>query len=180
MRAFFGIGLPAQIRREVKGFTDNIRSSLPRMKWVEEENLHITLRFLSEVDEKRIPEISSAASKAAKAVKQFSTILGRLGAFPNSRKARVFWWGLARGAEDAGQIFNNLERNLVNSGFEPERKPYHPHITLARLRNPVPLPVDDFKPPEHLGFPASTFTLYQSILTPQGPIYKVIEEFRLG
>jgi 2'-5' RNA ligase len=179
MRAFFGISLPSQIRREVKGFTDNIRSSLPRMKWVEEENLHITLRFMGEVDEGRIPEISSAAEDAAKSAKQFEVILGDLGAFPNPRKARVFWWGLDLGVEESTNLFTNLERNLVHSGFTPERKRYHPHITLARLRNPAPLPVDDFKPPEHLGFTASTFTLYRSTLTPQGPIYDILKEFKL-
>jgi len=149
------------------------------MKWVEADNLHITLRFLGEVDEGRIPDISSAAEDAAKYQKQFKVILGRLGAFPNPRKARVFWWGLEKGAEESATLFTNLERGLVAMGFNPERKRYHPHITLARLRNPTQLPIDSFSVVKDLSFTTDGFTLFQSTLTPQGPIYKIVKEFKL-
>jgi 2'-5' RNA ligase len=180
MRVFFGIGLPPQIRKQIKGFVDSLKPRLPRMKWVEEENLHITLRFLGEVDEARISSISSAANQAASAFRKFDVVLGELGAFPNPRKARVFWWGLAKGAEDSSALFKALEDNLVNQGFDKEKRRYHPHITLARLRYPAPLPLEGLSSPSGLSFTASSFTFYQSTLTPQGPIYKILEDFKLG
>lgn len=180
MRLFFGIGLSPDIRSEVNSFSATLKAQLPKMRWVEARNLHITLRFLGEVDEKRIPEISSAAQEAARSITRFEIILGQLGAFPNSRKARVFWWGLAQGAEESIQLFKQLERNLVSAGFKPEPKRYHPHLTLARLRYPAPLPLDSLTVPEGLSLTVSSYVLYQSTLTPQGPIYKTIEEFKLG
>lgn len=180
MRVFFGIGLPAQIRKQVKGFVDSLKPGLPRMKWVEEENLHITLRFLGEVEEARISSISSAASQSVSSSQRFDIVLGELGAFPNPRRARVFWWGLSRGAEESSALFTALEDNLVNRGFDKEKRRYHPHITLARLRYPASLSLEGLSSPSGLSFTASSFTLYQSTLTPQGPIYKILEDFKLG
>ena len=179
MRVFFGIGLPPDIRKQVGDFSESLKPRLPRMKWVEEKNLHITLRFMGEVEETRLTAIIGAARDAAEALSGFPITLGELGAFPNPRRARVFWWGLSEGAEESSNLFNRLEGCLVNEGFESEKRRYHPHITLARLRYPSPLRLDSFTLPEGLSFTASSFTLYQSTLTPKGPIYKIVEEFKL-
>jgi 2'-5' RNA ligase len=181
MRVFFGIGLPLQIRKQVKGFVDGVKPQLPRMKWVEEENLHVTLRFLGEVDEARIAEVSSAALEASSSMRRFEIVLGGLGAFPNPRRTRVFWWGLSKGNEESTALFKSLESSLVKKGFAPEPKTYHPHITLARLNAPLaPLPLEELSAPGGLSFTCDAFTLYESTLTPKGPIYKIIEEFKLG
>lgn len=174
------MGLPSPVRRAVKEFTDRIKKELPRMKWVEPENLHITLRFVGEVDEFRVPVIRSAAREASETTGKFDISLGCVGAFPNPRKARILWLGLDDGSRESVFLFSSLEKKLVKAGFEAERKRYHPHITLARLRNPSSLALESFNPPTNLSFSASNFTLYQSTLTPQGPIYEIIEEFELG
>lgn len=180
MRVFFGIGLPPDIREQVNGFSETLRTRLPRMKWVEEKNLHVTLRFLGEVEEARIHLVTGAARETASGLEGFRTELGSLGAFPNLRRARVFWWGLSGGAEESMSLFDRLEERLVAQGIEAEKRRYHPHLTLARLRYPAPLPLESFSPPSGLSFTASSFTLYQSTLTPQGPTYKIVEEFKLG
>jgi len=150
------------------------------MKWVEEKNLHVTLRFLGEVEEAGIHLVTGAARETASGLKGFRTELGSLGVFPNLRRARVLWWGLSGGAEESMSLFDRLEERLVAQGFEAEKRRYHPHLTLARLRYPAPLSLEGFNPPSGLSFTASSFTLYQSTLTPQGPIYKIIQEFKLG
>jgi len=150
------------------------------MKWVEEKNLHVTLRFLGEVEEARIHLVTGAARETASGLEGFRTELGSLGAFPNLRRAHVFWWGLSEGAEESMSLFDRLEERLVAQGIEAEKRRYHPHLTLARLRYPAPLPLESFSPPSGLYFTASSFTLYQSTLTPQGPTYKIVEEFKLG
>ncbi|MQY71037.1 RNA 2',3'-cyclic phosphodiesterase [bacterium] len=179
MRVFFGIGLPPDIRKQVGDFSETLRTRLPRMKWVEAQNLHVTLRFLGEVEEARIHLVTRAAREAASGLEGFRMVLGSLGAFPNPGRARVFWWGLFQGAEESSNLFNRLEERLVDQGFESEKRRYHPHITLARLRYPSPLRLDSFTLPEGLSFTAPSFTLYQSTLTPKGPIYKIVEEFKL-
>lgn len=182
MRLFFGIGLPSGIRKDVHHFCESVKNNLPRMKWVEEENLHVTLKFLGEVDESRLGSLSDAARKASGSVKEFDVLPGELGAFPNPKRARVLWLGLKRGAESAAKLFNVLEERLVDAGFEAEEKTYHPHITLARLSPPQSplLTLERLSIPSFPSFICSKFTLYESFLTPKGPIYKVIEEFKFG
>ncbi|MEA3311787.1 MAG: RNA 2',3'-cyclic phosphodiesterase [candidate division WOR-3 bacterium] len=180
MRVFFGIGLPPDIRKQVNSFLEALRTRLPRMKWVEEKNLHVTLRFLGEIEETKVPLVCAAARETASGLEGFRMALGSLGAFPDPRRARVLWWGLSQGAEESGQLFDRLEQRLVAQGIEAEKRRYHPHLTLARLRYPAPLPLESFSTPSALSFTASSFTLYQSTLTPNGPIYKIVEEFKLG
>jgi len=179
MRLFFGIGIPPNIRSEIDVFIQTLKPRLPRMKWVKAENLHITLRFLGDVEEAKLSVLGDAARGAQGSVSEFDAKLGGLGAFPAPGKARVVWLGLASGHEESAALFNSLEANLVKAGFPPERRRYHPHVTLARLRHPAPLPLEEFDPPV-LSFRAAAFTLYKSTLTPGGPIYEVIEEFEIG
>jgi 2'-5' RNA ligase len=180
MRLFFGIGLPAYIRQQILVFTEILRPQLPRMKWVQAHNLHVTLRFLGEVEESRVASVCMQARDAAARLSQFQVTFGELGAFASPSRARVFWWGLSGGVPESTRLFNRLEEGLERLGFEPERNRYHPHLTLARLRYVDSLPLKSFSPPVGISFTASSFTLYQSSLTPQGPIYKIVEEFKFG
>jgi 2'-5' RNA ligase len=180
MRVFFGISLPSQARRRLEEYTTKIRARLPRMKWVEAQNLHVTLRFMGEVADEQIPSIASAAREASLTISAFDILLGRLGAFPDSRRARVLWWGLEEGARQCQALFSSLEAKLIVSGFPREPKRYHPHLTLARLRDPQSLPIESFSTPSDLKFAARSFKLYKSTLTLQGPIYEIIEEFNLA
>lgn len=180
MRVFFAVPLPSDARREVREFADTVKPLLPRMKWVEEENLHLTLRFIGEVDEERLPLLIDAGRDAVHELHTFQAVLGELGAFPHSGKARVLWWGLKRGRDEAVQIFTRLEDELVKRGFESEKRAYHPHVTLARMRRPAPLALRELTPPGSLTAGVKAFVLYKSTLTPQGPIYEILEEFRLG
>lgn len=182
MRLFFGIGLPGGIGKEVYDFCESLKSKLPKMKWVEEENLHVTLRFLGEVDSSRLGSLSDAARKTSSSVKRFEILLGELGAFPNPRKARVFWLGLRKGSDETSGLFTALEERLVGAGFNAEGKSYHPHVTLARLSPPQSplLTLERLSIPSFPSFTCDKFTLYESVLTPKGPIYKVIEEFKFG
>lgn len=177
MRVFLGIGLPSQIRSRVKEFANSISPHLPRMKWVEEENIHITLKFFGETEPEKVDKISEILSTPLKSVKTFNVTLEKLGAFPNSKKARVLWWGLSEGETECVQLFAGIESTLVKQGFPKEEKTYHPHITLARLKFPQSLALDSLPAPTDLSFLATCVTLYESVLTPNGPIYTIIKEF---
>ncbi len=180
MRLFFGVGLPSGVKKEVNAFCLKIREKLPKMKWVEEENLHITMRFLGDVDSTKIGLLTQISEETSRELKKFPVTLGNLGAFPSPAKARVFWWGLREGEKECTELFNILETQLVKNGFEAEDKTFHPHITLARLKFPALLPLERLTTRDTLSFTASSFELYESTLTPKGPIYKIIERFNLG
>lgn len=180
MRLFFGVGLPMGVRKEVWNFCSTIKEKLPKMKWVEEENLHITLRFLGEVEKEKLSTLVQLSDELSRAVKAFPVMLGSLGAFPNPKRARVFWCGLSEGGEGCTRLFNGLEARLQDFGFAPEDKVFHPHITLSRLNPPSTLAIENLSPPPVLSFTCDRFTLYESVLRPQGPLYKTIKEFILG
>lgn len=180
MRLFFGVGLPMGVRKEVWNFCSSIKEKLPRMKWVEEENLHITLRFLGEMEKEKLATLVRLSDEASRTTKAFPVTLGSLGVFPSHKRARVFWWGLSEGGEGCTGLFKRLEARLVDSGFTPEDKAFHPHITLARLNPPSTLAIEDFTTPAGLSFTCNRFTLYESVLRPQGPLYKTIKEFDLA
>jgi 2'-5' RNA ligase len=180
MRLFFGVGLPGRVRKEVSGFCASIKEKLPRMKWVEEENLHVTLKFLGEVEKEKLNALFHITEEATSDFNSFSASLGDLGAFPNPKRARVFWLGLKKGEKECMELFEKLEARLAKNKFPREEKSFHPHITLARLKFPESLQLEELSPPTDLIFFAESVTLYESVLTPKGPIYTIIKEFLLG
>jgi 2'-5' RNA ligase len=180
MRLFFGVGLPSGVRKEVRNFCSSVKEKLPNMKWVEEENLHITLRFLGEVDAEKNTSLIRLSDEASREIKAFPVTPGALGAFPNPERARVFWWGVSEGAQECTSLFEKLEARLVKNGFPAEEKAFHPHITLARLKFPAPLPLEKIRAYSFSPFTCNQFTLYESVLRPEGPLYKIVKEFRLG
>ncbi len=168
------------LQREVSLYTSGIKANLPDMKWVGQENLHITVKFLGEVKASSISKISSVALKASRHLPAFNICLSNLGAFPNASRAKVLWWGLGEGATNVSSLFQTIDSALSLQGFSTDKKRFHPHITLARLRIPSRLSIESFNSPSGLSFSCLKFQLYQSTLTPQGPIYNVIEEFKLA
>ena len=106
------------------------------MGWVKPENLHLTLRFLGEVEEARLPELSKAIASSLQGTSPFPLALGGLGAFPDLRFPRVIWIGVKRGAEELSALQARLEEGLQRIGFSPEDRPFSPHLTLGRVRSP--------------------------------------------
>lgn len=107
------------------------------LKWSGSDLLHITLRFLGGVPERRMPLVMDAASGVASHTLPFSLSLSGLGAFPTVQKPRVIWVGLDRdaGYERLQTLYENLDSKLTERGFQPEERSFSPHITLARTRD---------------------------------------------
>lgn len=103
--------------------------------WVKRENLHWTLRFLGEQDEEGCHRAEEAAREAAARHAAFEVRLGSPGAFPNARRARVLWLGLAQGSDAMRALAQSLERALGSRGFGPADQPFAPHLTIGRVRD---------------------------------------------
>jgi len=165
---------------------ENIRSGLARIchgikgaRWTPEEQLHLTLRFIGEVDRlttRRIDEVLRELKFAP-----FSISLAGCGVFPPRGMPRILWAGLARSDELFG-LQARLESRLVNrAGIAPEERKYHPHLTLARLKKPATKHVRDFLA-LHGGLASPAFTvdrfhLYESRLTGNGAIHTRLETY---
>jgi 2'-5' RNA ligase len=140
MRVFVGIELPDAIKEQAAKAADDLRTRLrktaPRadVRWVNAANLHITLWFIGEIDEPRVQRVSTALSVPYRSGR-FDLRIEGAGAFPPSGAPRVFWLGIRTGREDLIVLHSEVQDRLVIQGFEPERRPYSPHLTLARVKD---------------------------------------------
>jgi 2'-5' RNA ligase len=137
VRLFLAINLTPQVRREVAAATAALRQCVPQASWVDEPRLHLTLKFLGEQPEDRIDEIQAAAARVAGRHRELVMALGGVGAFPNFRRARVVWMGVEQDPR-LELLHHDVEIACERLGFEVDGRPFRPHLTLARVRHPLP------------------------------------------
>ena len=133
MRLFVAVNLPEDTRRSALAATRTLRESRLPVKWLDQDALHVTLKFLGEVEKQGVEAIGRALTDAVRAVKPFDLGLGGLGAFPDSERPRVFWLGVEH--HPALELLaNDVERALSPLGYLSELKPFQPHVTLGRAK----------------------------------------------
>lgn len=183
MRLFIGIPLPgeyAQIIRQIQAAWKKRLAS--KVSWVRPELAHVTLRFLGEVDEDKVPVIVQAMQDAARG--SFAAQGGAGGFFPAVGAPRVIWVGLRKGREECAAYFEKLDGGLAQAGFSAEPKPFSPHLTVARVKAAARndgwtgLLVDLKR--DWPAFTVSHVVLWQSILKASGPEYHRVAEVGLA
>jgi RNA 2',3'-cyclic 3'-phosphodiesterase len=187
MRAFIAIELPKDVKVELAKLQDELKKSGADVKWVEPDNIHLTLKFLGEIDDKKLDGTYKAMEDAAKEKKLFRMRISSLGAFPKINFPRVIWVGVDKGDAQAKEIAKQLEEKIQKIGIPKEDRPFSSHITIGRLRsgqNKDKL-VEELNKlagtygKEALEFDVQKITLFKSTLTPKGPIYEAIKEVAL-
>ncbi len=180
IRSFIAIELPTEVKQALASLQAKLKAGDSRqIKWVEPENMHLTLHFLGNIDPLTVDEIISAINQAAIGTHPFKIQVGGVGAFPNIQRVRVIWVGLAGDIEKLAGLQKSIGQNLEPLGFIPEKRPFTPHLTIGRVR-------EFAKPAEtaaigqtiaktpfatKLEVTVSTVNLMKSQLTRQGPIY---------
>ena len=133
MRLFVALNLPVEERNRLyRAVTPLRRADLP-MRWMEPDALHLTLKFLGEVADARVPAIESLLARVAVRHVPFRLELSGVGAFPAVRDPRVVWMG-GNAAPELLALQRDVEREFVPLGFEPETRPFSPHLTIGRAR----------------------------------------------
>lgn len=135
MRTFIAIEIPSEIKSALAALQDELRRAGADVSWTKPENIHLTLKFLGEVDEGRIGEIEEVCAASAAGFQPFTLSLNDMGVFPNARQPRVLWAGLAGEIEKAAGMQRRLEAGLALIGFEREEKAFRPHLTIGRLKS---------------------------------------------
>jgi RNA 2',3'-cyclic 3'-phosphodiesterase len=191
MRLFLGIAIDDGAREAASAVVADLRRRLAReradgaLKWVEHENLHVTLRFLGQVDAAVLPPLQDALRPPI-GFPPLELVIGGAGCFPPSGPPRVLWLGVARGVGAARRIYDELDRRLGPFGFEREARAYSPHVTLGRVRElrqdagrrlreglkSVTSPL--------VSLTVRHVTLYRSHLSSAGPRYEVLMEIPLS
>ncbi len=175
MRAFIAVEIPETVRKKVTELIDAVRGNLP-IKWVEFQNLHITIKFLGEVPEEMVDGVITIADQSKKNFKPFEMSLENLGCFPDQRNPRVVWIGVQDGKENLVELQKRLDVDLAALKFEPEKR-FHAHLTIGRTK--ARCDVSGILEKKFLSerFLVKGFTLIKSTLTPQGPIYDAVKTF---
>jgi 2'-5' RNA ligase len=137
-RIFCAIELPATVRDLVLRHITDLKQAVAdaHASWAREANLHLTLKFLGEVPKSSVKDFSNAVSRAVAAVTPFSIRLEQTGAFPKHGQPRVLWIGINDPTGRLGELHARLEEESAHVGFAKEARPFHPHLTVARLRKP--------------------------------------------
>lgn len=160
---------------------DALTPQVPGARWIPAINRHVTVRFLGAVDDDRVDAVKDAARRACAAAKPGDVYLEGLGAFPRASRARVLWAGVKDPDGSAGGLFERLESEVARLGFAGEERGYTPHLTLARIKAPAPLPEEwaDLLPAGGR-FRLDRLNLMESKLSPKGARYEVRESFPVG
>ncbi|HSM01539.1 MAG TPA: RNA 2',3'-cyclic phosphodiesterase [Acidimicrobiia bacterium] len=179
MRVFAAVPLDDETRHRLAHLVSDHVVEMPG-RAVPPEKWHLTLRFLGELEEAEVDLIRHALDDADLG-EAFPMAWGRLGAFPRSSRASVLWIGVARGEEPLSDVAAAVDDALESAGFDPEDRPFRPHLTIARMRPPEDVrPVVRGDPFPDVAMRIDRVTLYQSRLGAGGARYEVLDEFELS
>jgi RNA 2',3'-cyclic 3'-phosphodiesterase len=186
LRTFIAVELPGAVRARCVELQEELAGSADAVKWVEEENLHVTLLFLGDVGDRDVIDVCRAAAKACASRAPFPLVVEGTGAFPNARRPRTIWAGITTGAAELVALHDALEGPLLALGcYRREERRYSPHVTLGRVKGDRP---DDrlaaaleAQSDWHGGEgEVAEVLVMSSQLTPQGPVYSVMSRAPLG
>ncbi len=183
MRLFIGIELPEPIKRRAADVSSDLRERLAKvsrratLRWVHPENLHVTLWFLGEVAEDRCAAIASTLRQRFE-TPSFDLVITGAGLFPPSGLPRTLWLGLSAGTDPLVALYRELSARLPALGFQPEKRPYSPHLTVARFKDVARTDAVAIRravahTPADVGACHMTaVTLFRSRLSPKGSQYE--------
>lgn len=141
IRTFVAIELDASVRQTLAQIQAMLRTRLQRavgpdvrVQWVKPESIHLTLKFLGDISEDRVPGIQAALARAASGHVRFAVTVEGLGVFPDVRAPRVVWAGFTAHGDALNRLAADVETALAAIGCLPDPKPFHPHLTLARIK----------------------------------------------
>ena len=187
MRSFIAIELPPEIKNSLADLQNQLKAQQADVKWVEPCNIHLTLKFLGEIDDKKIKEVTQILEDTTKDKNTFYIRISSMGAFPKINFPRVIWVGIDKGEEEVKQIAKSLEQNLAKIGLPLEDRPFSSHITIGRIRSGLnrerlvkglnALETNFGK--EFAEFRVTRIILFKSTLTPQGPVYEILNAANL-
>ncbi len=219
VRSFVAIECPVEIKEEIQALQQELKMTLlgraqgqegtclpagrsedqhhvlphgpPQINWTRPEGFHLTLKFLGNVEEDRISKIAQAIRGVTDGFSIFTVSIGEVGVFPHTRSPRVIWVGAKSVGDDLVRLQEGIEKVLVPLGFPPQDRPFHPHLTLGRIKS------DDRR--RDLGFDKKALTqwllenqkrecdrfeakevlLIKSDLQPSGAVYTSLAKLRL-
>lgn len=185
MRLFIALPLPSAVETKLSQTIKILSKSRAGVRWVKPGNLHLTLRFLSETDPALVPNLKELIDRIGAGYAPLKVLSDRIEAFPNLKRPKVLFAGLeGSDIQRLTSLATEIEDAVRELGFEPDERAFRPHLTIGRLRDPrrtedLPDIMNSFHF-EPFEFVFDKLVLFQSTLTPQGPIYDRLHEITLA
>lgn len=178
-RVFIAINLPNELKKKLNLVIQQLKKVNPDygINWVAPENLHLTVHFFGDLNDKQIAQAEEGIEEVTKRINSFEIKIAKFGCFPNEEHPKVIFIGV-KDCETIRLLIGQLEVMLQNLGFLVDPRPWQAHLTLGRIKDNIKCKTTD------IDFPSETFEvknieLMESQLKPEGPIYSVIKSFPL-
>jgi 2'-5' RNA ligase len=195
MRAFLAVNLDRKVKEELAQIQEELKRKIKGIRWVNAQLLHITLRFLGEIDDDLVAMMEDSLKELGEKTASFRVSLARLGAFPSKKEPRVIWIGMDEGTTELSSLTKEIEENLKNlhpshpsfynkdNSGKIKREKFLPHLTIGRRNRNEAFEADasifnerwECRNRLHV----ESFHLIRSILRPTGPLYTPLREFLL-
>lgn len=189
MRTFLAIEIPAEIRRALAAEIERLDRRLPSdtIRWVRPASIHLTLKFLGEVDRSTLNGVEQVVRPVTDTTPRMDLTVAGFGVFPRVARPRVLWVGVDEGSGHLSSLWRQLERELANLEFEPDRHRFAPHLTLGRVqrglggraRQELSTALEAIEIGSLGEMEAAEVTLFHSDLRPTGAVYTPLATFRL-
>lgn len=176
IRSFIAIEIPEGIKKGLFEIQEKLKKTGADVGWTRPDGIHLTLKFLGEVDEVRLIDVQKAVEKASKEFSPFVLEVSGIGIFPNTRSPRVLWIGIKDKGDDLKNLQEAIERETERVGFKRENRSFTPHLTLGRVRSQknrdaLINSLEEFDKIELGLLDVGEVSLIKSELNPKGAIY---------
>jgi 2'-5' RNA ligase len=185
LRTFIAVDLGKALRDRCVSLQENLIRAGTDVKWVEPDNLHLTLLFLGEVNDRDVPAMCAAVGEVCARFAPFTLTVEGAGCFPNPRRPRVVWVGIGEGTQELVALHDALEGPLLDLGcYRREERQYTPHVTLGRVKSERPTDRLAAALAKLAGWKGGQVAVREllvlsSELKPEGPIYTVLSRAHL-
>jgi 2'-5' RNA ligase len=179
IRTFIAVELNEQTRRELGQLQKRMLSASADVKWVDPENMHLTLKFLGNITQEEVNKATKILDAVSTTIHPFTISISDVGAFPNASNPRVIWVGIDRGKEQLVELYTRIEDGLAGEDFQKDERPFSPHLTVGRVRGPknkdklkAAITNETFVSDDVIT--VDRVILFRSDLKPSGPVYTQI------
>lgn len=181
IRAFIACEIPESVLENVSKAQEGLKSLDSDVSWTRVSGIHITLKFLGDIEEEYIDKIAAVIEEASKGQSPFEIVIKGSGAFPDFKNPRVIWIGVEDETKGLMHLQQPLNDGLKALGFEPDEREFRPHLTLGRVKGPrgkerLSAAVSELKEIKAGSFIVDRVILYKSELKPTGAVYTRLKE----